>query len=621
MGALGILSLAGVGAAEPAVSIPAREPLVLRINCGADLVEPGWEFVDEAGRVWLCDRPWTPGAAWGVEGGEGAMRERSALGPGAASLPGIYLAERSGPASYRFALPDGSYTVRLHFAETADPKAGPGDRVFDVAVGDTVVLPALDLLKEAGGFARPVVREFKGLRPTGGVLEVATRAGTGTPVINGIEITGEQPLAQPFVVDAEVPAGATPLPAPPGPALYRVNCGAMLPAGYRYRTADGVWSPDREFKDGDDWGAVGGGGVQRVAPIRFAGSPTPGVYRYEHFGPQEYRFRVAEGACTLRLHFAETFESIFRPGQRVFDVTVGGKPVLSDFDPFAEGGNFAVPVVMEVTDQHSAGGWLTIGFVPKVQSTAICGIEVFQGSQAGAPPVRKLTKSVQKPDIGQLKPGDQPKKVLFIGNSFIFFWVMPESIAVMVNSGQDAVKLEPHQYLSGGKTLQWFWEGDPARGAQREIENGHYDYVVLQEYGPTLDYVEKFGDLINKNGARVVIHWSLPLGGLDDARTRQLLGISRRLNAVFIPIKLAWDAAARERPDLLWGNPDHVHPGVHAAYLAACLHYIAWTGKSPERHPYPYLIDRGLRIDDDTAQWIEAFAWRFYQGFKRDYGM
>ncbi len=408
-------------------------------------------------------------------------------------------------------------------------------------------------------------------------------------------------------------AAPQPLPAPPGKVLYRVNCGAS--------EAHGDWSADHEFKDGDDWGYVGGGAAERVAPIRFDSSPTPFVYRFEHYGPKEYRFRVPDGACTLRLHFAETFESDYLPGQRVFDLTVGGRTVLKDFDPFAEGGNFAVPVVMELTGLHPSDGWLTIGFVPKVQSAEINGIEVFEGSPAGAPAVRKLTASVQKPDIGQLKPDDKPKRVLFIGNSFLFFWAMPESISDMVNAGQDAVKLKPFRHLSGGKTLQWFWESDPAPGARAEIENGHYDYVVLQEYGPQLDYVEKFGDLINKSGARVVLHWSRPLGGPDDAFTRQLLDISKKLNAIFIPIKPAWVAAAAERPDLLWVGPDGLHPGLHAAYMACCLHYIAWTGKSPVDNPCPYLIDRGLRIDPETAHWIETFAWKYYQSFRVHYGL
>ncbi len=162
----------------------------------------------------------------------------------------------------------------------------------------------------------------------------------------------------------------------------------------------------------------------------------------------------------------------------------------------------------------------------------------------------------------------------------------------------------------------------PRVGRRAEIENGHYDYVVLQEYGQSFDYLEKFGDLINKSGARVVIHWALPLGGPDDPRSRaSSLDISKQLNAIFIPIKPAWVAAAAERPDLLWIDPDGLHPGLHAAYMAVCLHYIAWTGKSPVGNPCPYLIDRGLRIDAAAAHWIEAFAWRYYRSFKAHYGL
>ena len=58
-----------------------------------------------------------------------------------------------------------SYTVRLHFAEPDD--VPPGDRLFDVTIQGRKVLKKFDIVKEAGGPNRPVVKEFRGVKVTG----------------------------------------------------------------------------------------------------------------------------------------------------------------------------------------------------------------------------------------------------------------------------------------------------------------------------------------------------------------------------------------------------------------------------------------------------------------------
>jgi hypothetical protein len=90
--------------------------------------------------------------------------------------------------------PPRNYTVRLHFAELDDIQ--PGERVFDIAVQDTIVARNVDIVKEAGGTRTALVKEFPGVsadklisiefKP--GVDELTSRT---MPVISGIEIIGE----------------------------------------------------------------------------------------------------------------------------------------------------------------------------------------------------------------------------------------------------------------------------------------------------------------------------------------------------------------------------------------------------------------------------------------------
>lgn len=86
------------------------------------------------------------------------------------------------------------YTVRLHFAELDGAK--PGERVFDVKLQDKVVLEDFDIVKEAGGGNRALVKEFAGIvASTELALELVPKAQEVTeraaPIISGMEIVEE----------------------------------------------------------------------------------------------------------------------------------------------------------------------------------------------------------------------------------------------------------------------------------------------------------------------------------------------------------------------------------------------------------------------------------------------
>jgi len=80
------------------------------------------------------------------------------------------------------------FTVRLHFLEPDDVSVG--DRVFDVQLQAEPVLKDLDVLAEAGGPRRTVVREFAGIEAKDALL-LNFMAKAGRPLICGVEIVAE----------------------------------------------------------------------------------------------------------------------------------------------------------------------------------------------------------------------------------------------------------------------------------------------------------------------------------------------------------------------------------------------------------------------------------------------
>jgi hypothetical protein len=87
-----------------------------------------------------------------------------------------------------------SFTVRLHFAEIDDVR--PGQRVFDVAIQGLTVLKNFDIVRDAGGSNRPLVREFRGIQASPRVtIDLTPRGEAGTaerePILSGVEIVEE----------------------------------------------------------------------------------------------------------------------------------------------------------------------------------------------------------------------------------------------------------------------------------------------------------------------------------------------------------------------------------------------------------------------------------------------
>ena len=80
------------------------------------------------------------------------------------------------------------FTVRLTFADVE--QTAEGDRAFDVSLQGRKVLPEFDVVKEAGGRMRSVVREFRGVA-SDGELKVELTARKGTTILSGIEIVSE----------------------------------------------------------------------------------------------------------------------------------------------------------------------------------------------------------------------------------------------------------------------------------------------------------------------------------------------------------------------------------------------------------------------------------------------
>ena len=141
-----------------------------KVNCGGPATPDGW----------------TADAGWSLPAGGGASSTTAATANTGEVASAIYRTRRYGrTVTYNLSIPDGTYSVRLHFAELAWTTAGR--RKFNVAIEGQPKLTAFDIFAAAGGKNRAVVRTFDNVEVRGG-LQIQGAATVDTAQFNGIEV-------------------------------------------------------------------------------------------------------------------------------------------------------------------------------------------------------------------------------------------------------------------------------------------------------------------------------------------------------------------------------------------------------------------------------------------------
>ena len=191
------------------------------------------------------------------------------------------------------------------------------------------------------------------------------RVGTHTLVVTPYgSRSGAGEPGRPFAINFTVIDTA----APAGTAL-RVNAG-----GSAFTTDSGdTYAADRGFR----------GALTRDKPFPVAGTDDDGLYSSMRLGRRmQFSAPVANGAYTLRLHFAEP--TYARAGRRVFDVYAEDRRLLHDYDVFAAAGLRSADV--EQFPVTVADGRLDLLFAASRDLALVSAIELTPAAQVPAVP-------------------------------------------------------------------------------------------------------------------------------------------------------------------------------------------------------------------------------------------
>lgn len=183
-----------------------------------------------------------------------------------------------------------------------------------------------------------------------------------------------------------------------------------------------------------------------------------------------------------------------------------------------------------------------------------------------------------------------PQKVLFVGNSYTYFWNLPQAVAGMAAS--QSIPLSTQQSTAGGTNLGQHWRGERGLKSVQKISEGGYDAVILQDHSlratefpdSLLLFGREFGALIRKHGAKPYLYmtWAREWDPyMQTELTETYLKLAAQIEAEVVPVGLAWQRARELRPGFPLYDSDGSHPSTLGTYLSACVFFGVLTGQSP----------------------------------------
>ncbi|MFN8473406.1 MAG: malectin domain-containing carbohydrate-binding protein [Anaerolineae bacterium] len=253
--------------------------------------------------------------------------------------PTLYQTQRYGNFSYNLSVPNGTYQVKLKFAETY--WTSKGQRVFNVAINGQQVLSNFDILSQVApntalDYSFPVT-------VTNGAINIAFTKVVDNATVGAVEVVPQAPV--------------------------RINAGD---GAYRDSSGQG-WSGDTAFS----------GGTTSSTTANIAGTSDPRLYQTYRFGNFSYSVPVPNGNYQVNLKFAESYWTT--TGKRVFNVAINGQTVLSNFDVLSQAApKTALDKSFPVTVTNGA---VNIVFTTVADNAMVSAIEIVPSGGSNPTPI------------------------------------------------------------------------------------------------------------------------------------------------------------------------------------------------------------------------------------------
>lgn len=199
-------------------------------------------------------------------------------------------------------------------------------------------------------------------------------------------------------------------------------------------------------------------------------------------------------------------------------------------------------------------------------------------------------------------------KILFVGNSYIYYSNMPHLVSQISDNTQ--TKLVTAKSVAGGARLSNHWRGEKGLNTKELIKNGNFDIVVLQDQSMSaieepdslLVYSKKFSYYIKKSGAQPYFYatWAREKIPQHQKTISDVYAQAAKENyAGVVMVGNTWALARSLRPKIDLYIDDGSHQSPLGAFLTACAFVKEFSKELPDELPSKY------RTTDTNGESIE----------------
>jgi hypothetical protein len=186
-------------------------------------------------------------------------------------------------------------------------------------------------------------------------------------------------------------------------------------------------------------------------------------------------------------------------------------------------------------------------------------------------------------------------KVLFVGNSFTYFYNLPQVVSALTE--ESGLALMSRQSTVGGSNLEQHWKEERGTQTRQLIPSENWDYVVFNNHSMSaiadssafMEYGQKFAELVHEQGGQAIfiMTWAYDSNPLmQEPVARAYRKLATETQSICFPAGLLFAAARQLRPELNLFFDDK-HPSELGTYMLGLAFCRFFTGQKvsglPER--------------------------------------
>ena len=186
-------------------------------------------------------------------------------------------------------------------------------------------------------------------------------------------------------------------------------------------------------------------------------------------------------------------------------------------------------------------------------------------------------------------------RVLFVGNSFSYYYNLPEVVNEM-SAYSDKVYIDTRHSLVGGSNLSQHLKGENGTETLNILAKEKFDYVVLNHHSlATIDEANTFFESSKKMVELIRSKGAIPVFMMTWAYKSNPLMLKKisaayedmcsKLGVDLIPCGKLHAEVRDKRPDLNMFDDDDKHPSKHATYLNGLTFFKYFTNEKTSKIP------------------------------------